>query len=164
MNGITWGTLPTVDTFFPPHLPSPLLSPSPKIICTKKQNTYPSMFSFALIQSHNLTECISSTHTQMIKGILGEWGVTVLHKWCYTLFASWFSYSITCRNFQVLSIAAIKVHSFHGSAIFHGMDIFAKYSATSPEKGICLLLVLCHLNNATGSISVPIGTNRMDFQ
>lgn len=63
MNGIVWGMLPTVDTFFPPHFPSPLLSPSPKIICIKKQNTYPSMFSFALIQSHNLTKCISLPHT-----------------------------------------------------------------------------------------------------
>ena len=29
---------------------------------------------------------------------------------------------------------------------------------------ICLLLVLCYLNNATVNVSVHMGTNRMDFQ
>ena len=37
-------------------------------------------------------------------------------------------------------------------------------TATSPEMAICLLLVLCYLNNATVNVSVHMGTNRMDFQ
>ena len=43
-------------------------------------------------------------------------------------------------------------------------DLLVYSTATSPEMAICLLLVLCYLNNATVNVSVHMGTNRMDFQ